>query len=637
MPIEKIVVLTHVLDQADLLRNFFAWYSKLGVDSFMVQDMGSSDGTLEILEELAHQYPIEWFSLEQRDLRKHRFGNTGDGMVMLAREKLDPKWILMCDVDEFLVLQNEVLPLALERAEFRGVTSITIPCFNMTGHPLSDGADAVADLNLRIVSPYRETLEQQLSGLLPRPYIFIQHPPKCIVLAAAFTGYVAGSHGANVSFGKMGEIEGARFNHFSIRGFDKFQQKIRNTETFLKDNNHLESWWAWHWRRWIRLAHSGQLRDDYDSQFVSEDEQDELITNGICVLDTDVSEWAKGARKDRSALQPQGKLSAPSQSDHPVILTEWFLCDNAFRSPGPIDACSWNDFLPFIIWLVDAVRPSTILDIGVPGGNSALSFCQALDLSASDGRCISVRPWTEHASDGDQAVSVREAQQKYELSRHQHHLTMLHCGIDEALMNVDNGSIDLVSLDDNCHAGFSDRTLAMISEVLSDRGAILVRGINKGSIDSGIKGFWSHISSAGRNFELFHGDGLGILWIGRDPPEAAKNLSNLSALDSRRFREIYAQLGRAVPKLNEEPWERESLVEDLRKRNSTLTKERAAFEGGCAERDEIIKELSSAIEIALRERGAFEGGCADRDKIIADLLLEASSNGSLVGSAPERP
>jgi glycosyltransferase involved in cell wall biosynthesis len=550
MAIDNIVVLTHVFDQVDLLRNFFAWYSEIGVDSFIVQDMGSTDGTLELLEELAQQYPIDWFSLEQRDLRKHRFGNTGDEMAMLAREKLDPKWLLMCDVDEFLVLENEALHLALERAESGGVTSITIPCFNMTGPPLSEGADALACLSLRIVSPYRETVEQQVSGILPRPYIFIRHPPKSIVMAAAFSGYVAGSHGANVSFGKLGEIEGARFNHYSIRGFDKFQQKIRNTEAFLKINNHLESWWAWHWRRWIRLEHLGKLKDDYDSQFISEAAQNELIRSGICVLDTEVSEWARGTQKGRRPLKTQEEPSDAFQGDRQVVLNQWFLCNNAFKASVQIDTCSWTEFSPFIFWLVDAMTPRAILDIGAPGGSSALSFCEALDQSASDGRCLSIRHWTDPSLDGGQAVSVHEAQQRHQLSRQSHRLTLLDCGIDEALMNVANGSIDIVSIDGSCRDLFGDGIFAKVLEVLSDRAVILVRGINIGSIESGIRGFWNHISKERLRFELYHGDGLGIIGIGRDLPEALQKVFALSAVDARMFRNIYEQLGRAVRKSN---------------------------------------------------------------------------------------
>ena len=373
----KIVVLTHVYDQVDLLKNFFDWYTQLGVDAFLVQDMGSTDGTLELLQELAQHYPMEWFSLEQKNLREHRFGNTGDEMALLAREKLDPKWLMMCDADEFLVLEHDSLSIALEKAEARGLTSIEIPCFNMTGRALPVGGDAVALLSLRIVSPYVETAEQQVSGVLPQPFIFIRHRHKSIVLASAFSGYNPGSHGALVRFGQTGQINGAWFNHYSIRGYDTFEQKIRNVEAFLSANDHLPSWWGWHWRRWVRLYRLGQLRADYDAQFVSEADEVKLIENGTCVLDRQVADWVHGMSLGRSIAPPDRQHVAATGGE--VMFHDWFLSAGVFELPEWIDASSRLAFSPFLFWLVQALQPRLILDIGAADGYSWSTLCQALD------------------------------------------------------------------------------------------------------------------------------------------------------------------------------------------------------------------------------------------------------------------
>jgi hypothetical protein len=54
---------------------------------------------------------------------------------------------------------------------------LSVPCFNMTGPMIEPGQKAPEELTLRIDKPTRETGEQQLSGELPVPYIFIRHPP----------------------------------------------------------------------------------------------------------------------------------------------------------------------------------------------------------------------------------------------------------------------------------------------------------------------------------------------------------------------------------------------------------------------------------------------------------------------------
>lgn len=307
MPKDQLVLLAHVYDQVDILPAYLEWYINLGVDRILVQDMGSTDGSQDVLTALASKYPLEWFSLKDSNLRNHESGNTGDPMARLAREKYDARWLMMCDADEFLCLRNETLDLALDRAELRGLTSINIPCFNMTGPSIAEDTNPLEALTLRIEKPYVETPEQQMSGDLPLPYIFIRHPVKSIVLTTAFSSFVAGSHGTNVTFGKVGEIPGARFNHYPIRGFAKFQQKVRNAEKFLQTNDHLEDWWGWHWRRWIRLDRQGRLKDDYDKQFPSVDEQANLIKSGMCIRDQTVSSWVSISRRNetcQTSIQP---------------------------------------------------------------------------------------------------------------------------------------------------------------------------------------------------------------------------------------------------------------------------------------------------------------------------------------------
>jgi hypothetical protein len=78
-----------------------------------------------------------------------------------------------------------------------------------------------------------------------------------------------------------------------MRGYDKFETKVRNTANWFEDNKHLEPWWGWHWRRWIRLNQESRLREDYESQFVSPARAEELIRDGICTRDETVSNWMK--------------------------------------------------------------------------------------------------------------------------------------------------------------------------------------------------------------------------------------------------------------------------------------------------------------------------------------------------------
>jgi hypothetical protein len=568
----KVVLLTHVCDQVDLLRHFFSWYTELGISAFLVQDMGSTDGTIDALHQLSSQYPIDWFRLEERDLRKHQFGNTADDMAIIAREKHDPKWLLMCDVDEFLVLRDDPLDIALEKAESLGITSINVPCFNMTGAPLTAGADALASLSLRIAKPieYIATSEQQIYGMLPRPYVFIRHPQKTIVMASAFAGYVAGTHGAHVKFGKTGEIGGARFNHYSIRGFDKFREKVRNTEEFLRVNNHLENWWAWQWRRWIRLEQSGQLREEYDSQFVSEGEQQQLLEAGVCVLDPDVSEWAKRAPGVQVGPNLARSAFAGEEGKSELAFNDWFISNNALSAPDRIDSSGWREISPFVFWLIEIMRPNLIVDIGSQCGTAYSMLCQAIHQNEFETKCISVRYSSDDTLSDNHKISINRLQDAYEMSRYGHFLIFRDGGIVDPVAGIADRMVDMIYIDGMSISALRANSFLSWLPKLSERGVILLSGINRRSLSADAKRLWVEASEGLPKFELFHGEGLGLLGVGPNPPEQIRKLFALTVADARMMRSIYARLGAGVPQPTKAELELETVVERLRKREEEL-------------------------------------------------------------------
>ena len=78
-----------------------------------------------------------------------------------------------------------------------------------------------------------------------------------------------------------------------MRGYDKFETKVRNTAAWLADNSHLEPWWGWHWRRWISLREAGKLREEYEDQFASPKREEDLLRDGTYVRDETIANWVK--------------------------------------------------------------------------------------------------------------------------------------------------------------------------------------------------------------------------------------------------------------------------------------------------------------------------------------------------------
>jgi hypothetical protein len=297
MRTSKIVLAVHVLDNADVLRDYLAWYRDLGVDLVVANDFGSTDGSQDILEEFARQGLVQW---SYHASKKARDSSPSDRLTERAREQYGAEWVILCDTDEFLTVEGDLRSF-LERAEREDASVVNIDCLNMTGPPLAAGQSALEQLTLRIDRTVIESPEQQLSGELSVPYIFLRHPPKTIVRARAFVSYAAGGHSAETASGRSVEYPGLRFLHYPIRSYDALQTKVGHTITWFNENPHLQDWprWGWHWRRWIRLQQAGLLREDHDNQFVTPARAAELLRDGTCSVDDTVARWIGQRRQAR--------------------------------------------------------------------------------------------------------------------------------------------------------------------------------------------------------------------------------------------------------------------------------------------------------------------------------------------------
>jgi hypothetical protein len=256
----------------------------------IVQDLGSTDGSRALLDRLARDPRVMWFTAPDRCMRTYR---PGVALAELARDQHRADWIILSDADQFLCCDGGDLRTILADAAQRQVSSLNVPCFNMTGPMPDDPVRAVETLTLRIDRPVRETGAEQVSGELSVPYVFIRHPPHTIVRAAAFVTYGPGGHCAEVSVGTVEDTDRLRSLHYCIRGYDKLEVKVRNTAHFFRLNQQLEPWWGWHWRRWIRLLQAGRLRADYESQFVLPAHAEQLVRDGICSIDDTIARWIR--------------------------------------------------------------------------------------------------------------------------------------------------------------------------------------------------------------------------------------------------------------------------------------------------------------------------------------------------------
>ena len=70
-----------------------------------------------------------------------------------------------------------------------------------------------------------------------------------------------------------------------------------------------------------------------------------------------------------------------------------FLSEASFWRPNRIKLSAWIEHVPFAFWLVEALRPSSIVELGTYSGTSYAALCQAVHTLGLETRCYAIDTW----------------------------------------------------------------------------------------------------------------------------------------------------------------------------------------------------------------------------------------------------
>ena len=212
-----------------------------------------------------------------------------------------------------------------------------------------------------------------------------------------------------------------------------------------------------------------------------------------------------------------------------------------FWQPDYREASLWLEHLPFLFWLVEALRPQQAVGLGVESV-AHFAVCQAASRLRLGTRCfmIGVHDQVENKQDAE-AIRAYAADNFATISQ------WLEATPTRAIDQFDEGSVDLLLLhvdaDDNSVDYLLDRWLSK----LSHQGVVVVPGVSRREPGCLVFRAFETLKARYPHFMFHHAGGLGVIAVGNALPPLLKNLLGAleSAASTQVVQDIFARLGRS--------------------------------------------------------------------------------------------
>ena len=282
-------------------------------------------------------------------------------------------------------------------------------------------------------------------------------------------------------------------------------------------------------------------------------------------------------------------------SDPARIPGAFWLTPTSYWSPAHLPVSAWYTHTPFAAWLMDALRPQRVVELGTHLGCSCFAFAEAAKRLNHECAISAVDTWRGDDHAGFYGEEVFDYVADVARSDYPESVRLVRATFEAARADFPDGSLDLLHIDGR-HA-YEDvvADYEVWRSSVRDGGIILFHDIAERENDFGVWRLWEEIAETGRSFAFEHGHGLGVLAVGEPHSPRLTALFDADDATTRRIRADFARLGADVERrawLETLPAEVERLQQDV----ARLRDDVARLIGDIAERDRALADRAALID-----------------------------------------
>ena len=249
----KIVAISMVRDEADIIATNILFHLATGIDEFLILDNGSSDATPRILRAMSRRTGrVRW----TRDAGPYLQSKMTTDLARDAhRDGAD--WVLVIDGDEFWSAEGGLKAfLAQTPAQ---VLYAPVVNFIQRREQIESTPEALLTMTRRAPRPLGpiESIEELVVSQ-QIAFVEMEYPWKCVSRASADIEIHPGNHMVSGLGPPHDRTEQIVCMHAPLRSRDMLVQKAESTGSRVEGGG-FQPGQAWHLRRWRRLFEQGLM------------------------------------------------------------------------------------------------------------------------------------------------------------------------------------------------------------------------------------------------------------------------------------------------------------------------------------------------------------------------------------------